>query len=281
MKKGIGFLKDVLLITIGAVLYSMGVYSFAVAGNFAPGGVSGLAIIINHLIPKIPIGLCTLIINIPVIIFTYKVLGRDFFIKSIVSMVIVAAVMDYIFPNLPTYKGEQLLAALFAGALSGMGLSLIYMTGSSTGGTDFIILALRKKYPHLSIGNITILIDGSVLLLNGFVFGNIEAVLYGTILTYMSTVFIDKIMYKLESRKKISIITTYGKAIGKLISDSTGKGVTIVDATGAYEGEQKQLLIYICPSKQVTKIKELVFSADENALIFVSTSDEVAGRAFS
>ena len=281
MKKAKEILLDILFFTVGATLYSLGIYSFAVAGDFAPGGIAGVAIIINHFFDFIPIGLCTLIINIPVIAFTFRILGKKFFFKSLISMVIVALVMDCLFPNLPTYSGSPLLAALFAGAFSGIGLSLIYMRNSSTGGTDFLILALKRKYPHMSIGTITILIDGSVIILNGFVFGNIDAVLFGAILTYISTVFIDKIMYAKESRKKISIITSKGCEVGKAISEKMGRGATILDAQGAFRREDSQLVIYICSGRQVSRVKEIVFAVDENALVFVSTSDEVAGRAFS
>ncbi len=272
------FISDLPYVIIGAMLYSAGVYSFAVAGNFAPGGIAGLTIIINHYFRFIPIGFCSLVINIPIIIFTYKTLGKKFFAKSVVSMVIVAIVLDWLFPMLPTYNGNQLLAALFAGSLSGIGLSIIYMRGSSTGGTDFIILALRKKNPHISIGNITMIIDGCVLILNGIVFGNIEAVLYGGILTYVCTMFIDKMMYKSESRKKVSIITTKGIELGRAISDKTGRGVTLINAVGAYSGEKCQFLIYICAGKHVHSVKDIATSVDMEALIFVDTADEVSGR---
>jgi len=266
---------DILYFFCGAVLYSCGVYSFAVAGDFAPGGVSGLSIIVNHFFSFIPIGMCSLVINIPVIIFTYVTLGKKFLFKSVISMVIVAIVLDFVFPYLPTYNGDPLLAALFAGCFSGIGLALIYMRGSSTGGTDFIILALKKKKPHISIGTITLMIDGSVLILNGFAFGRIEAVLYGAILTYVSSIFIDKIMYSIESRKKISIISTKGEEIGQRINALTGNGATLVKAIGTYSKKDLQMLIYLGTSSQVSMIKSVAMEIDENSWIFIDTADEI------
>lgn len=274
-------LKDLIFDIAGSILYGAGIYSFAYAGNFAPGGISGLSIIINHYINAIPIGLCSLLLNIPIIIFTYKTLGKKFLAKSVVSIVIVSLALDYVFPNLPTYSGSPLLAAIFAGSLSGVGLSLIYMRGSSTGGTDFIILSMRKLHPHMSIGNITMIIDGSILLLNGVAFGNIEAVLYGAVLTYASTFFIDKLMYKVTARKNVTIITTKGMEIARAIGEEVNRGVTLSKVIGTYTGMERNLLICICSNSEASQIKSIVYSIDSNALMMVSTSDEVYGYGFA
>lgn len=274
-------LKDLIFDIAGSILYAAGIYSFAYAGKFAPGGISGLSIIINHYINTLPIGLCSLLLNIPIILFTYKTLGKKFLAKSLVSMVIVSLTLDYVFPHLPTYSGSQLLAAIFAGSLSGIGLSLIYMRGSSTGGTDFIILSLRKLRPHMSIGNITIIIDGSVLLLNGVAFGNIEAVLYGAVLTYASTFFIDKLMYKVTARKNVNIITTKGMEIAHAIGERVDRGVTLSKVIGTYTGMERSLLICICSGSEASQIKSIVYSIDSDAMMMVSTSDEVYGYGFA
>lgn len=135
---------DVVFDIIGGALYAAGIYSFISAANFAPGGIAGLSIILNHYL-KIPIGVGMLLFNIPVSLLTLKFLGKKFFFASIKSMVIVSLLTDLVFPLLPVYTGEPLLAALFGGLLSGIGLALIYSRNSSTGGTDFIIMSLRKK----------------------------------------------------------------------------------------------------------------------------------------
>ena len=139
-------LVDVLYDIIGSVLYGAGMYTFAVSSNFAPGGVSGLAILVNYITGgKIPIGLCTVIINIPIILICIRTLGKMFFLRSVKTILISAVIVDYIMPLLPTYTGEPILAAIFGGILAGAGLAFIYMRDSSTGGSDFVILAIRKK----------------------------------------------------------------------------------------------------------------------------------------
>ena len=205
-------LMDLLFDIIGGILYAAGIYSFASQAEFAPGGISGLAIIINHF-TQWPIGICTLVLNIPIVIICIRTLGKKFFFKSIKTMVISTVIIDFVFPLLPVYKGDALMAALFAGALSGAGLALVYWRGSSTGGTDFLIMSLRKKFPHLSIGTISICIDGMVILLGGIVFGRIDAVLQGIVMTAVSTTVIDKITAGFMTGQVTFIVTGKPKEI--------------------------------------------------------------------
>ncbi|MBQ3652030.1 MAG: YitT family protein, partial [Clostridia bacterium] len=180
--------KDLVMDILGALLYGAGISVFAVNANFAPGGITGLAILVNHFFPFLPIGTLTVLINIPVILLCYAYLGKKYLLKSIVSMGIIAFVLDVIYPHMPAYTGDPLLAALFAGVLSGVGLALIYARGYCTGGSDFVIMAIRKKFPHLSVGSITLIIDGAIILAGGFVFGRVDAVLQGIVMTGASTV---------------------------------------------------------------------------------------------
>ena len=265
---------------IGSIVYALGIYTFAAPANFAPGGIAGLAIIINHFIPFLPIGIGTLIFNIPVIILCFKSLGRKFFFKSVKSMVISAIILDFIFPLFPQYTGQSILAALFAGVLSGIGLALIYSRSSSTGGTDFIIFSLKKKFPHLSIGTITLFTDGCVILLGGIVFGKVEALLYGIIMTGAATVVMDKIMYGFGSSKMTIIISNESQEIAERISREIERGATIIKATGAYTGDEKQMLLCTCNKNESFEVRRIVYETDKTALIMMTTVDEAYGYGF-
>ena len=201
------FAVDTVYDVVGSILFAIGVYTFAKSADFAPGGVSGLALICNYLW-DLPIGTMTLIINIPIIIISYKVVGRKFLLKSFKTMVISTLFLDLVFPLTPLYTGNSFLAAIFSGVFMGAGLALIYMRGSSTGGTDFLIVTIKKLKPHFSMGQVTLMTDLVVIVLGGFVFGNIDAVLYGVISTYAASVIIDKIIYGAGSGKLAIIITT-------------------------------------------------------------------------
>lgn len=274
--------RDLLHDIVGSILYAAGIYTFAATADFAPGGITGVAMIINHYIPWLRIGMVSLIINIPVAIICYRLLGRVFFFKSVKSMLISAFFLDVIFPLLPQYNGAEnpLLAALFAGALSGIGLAAIYMPGSSTGGTDFIIMSIRKLKPHLSIGTISLFIDGTVILLGGFVFGNINAVLYGVLMTIVSTTVIDKIMYGTGTRRMLLVVSDHAQEIANAIMEETERGATIADVRGAYTGNTHQMMMCVCSKVEVYEARKIINRIDPTSIVMLTTVDEAYGEGF-
>ena len=185
---------DLLVDIIASMAIAVGVYNFALNANFPVAGFSGIAIIIYHL-TGIPVGVGTLILNIPVAIFCYKFLGRTFFLKSLKTIIISSVFMDYIAPMLPVYEGSRFLAALCMGVLCGFGYAVIFMRGSSTGGQDFISMAVKKVKPHISLGVITAVQDFSTILLGSIlVFKDVDGFIYGIIVTYIMTLIKDKIL---------------------------------------------------------------------------------------
>lgn len=270
---------DILFDIIGGILYAAGIYSFAANAEFAPGGISGLGIIINHF-TNIPIGTCVLLLNVPVILICLKMLGKRFLLKSLCTMAISTVFLDVVFPQLPSYSGDPLMAALFAGALSGAGLGLVYARGSSTGGTDFVIMSLRKKMPHLSIGTISILVDGCVILLGGLVFGRIDAVLQGIVMTALSTMMVDKITTGFVTGQVVFIVTAHGSDVSKKIMDETERGVTAIKGIGMFTGAEKNILMCACSRAEAVRIRSLVHKEDRSALVMICPFDSVYGEGF-
>ena len=268
---------------VGSFLYAMGVYYFASNADFAPGGITGVAMIVHHYFPVLGIGLVSLVINIPVALICYRLLGRVFFFKSVKSMLLTAIFTDYIVPLLGVYPdaaANPLLAALFAGALYGMGLALIYIPGSSTGGTDFIIMSIRKWKPHLSIGTISIAVDGVVIILGGFVFGNINAVLYGVLMTFISTTVIDKLMYGTGTRRMLLVVSDKAQEIANGIMEELSRGATLADVRGAYTGNTHQMLMVVCSKVEVFHARRIVNRIDPGAIVTLTTVDEAYGKGF-
>ena len=279
--KAIG--SDLLHDIVGSFLYAVGISYFAANADFAPGGITGVAMIIHHYVPALGIGLLSLLINVPVAIICYRLLGRVFFFKSVKSMLISALFLDVIVPLLGAYpdaKELPMLAALFAGALSGIGLAIIYMPGSSTGGTDFVIMSIRKLKPHLSIGTISLAVDGCVILLGWPVFGNINAVLYGVLMTVVSTTVIVKLMYGAGTRRMLQVISDHAKEIADAIMDETERGATLVDVRGAYTGKSHQMVICVCSKVEVFTARRLINAIDPNAIVMLTTVDEAYGEGF-
>ena len=272
-------LVDLVYDIVGCFIYGVGMVTFPSASNFAPGGVSGIAILLNYL-TKIPIGFATVLINIPIILLTFKTLGKKFFARSVKTIVVSWVVVDYLVPLIPNYTGEPILAAIFGGILAGAGLALIYIRDSSTGGSDFVIMAIRKKNPHLSLGNISLAVDSIIIVLGAVVYKNINAMLYGFIMTILYSLIIDKLMYGFDSRKMVMVITEKGKQVADRIGEDVERGVTIANGQGGYTGNDKQILLCTCSKAEVFKIRKIAYQIDPAAFIIVSSVDTAYGEGF-
>ncbi len=188
MEKNI--LKMLLYDIAGSLFLGVSIVCFAVGANFAPGGVNGLAVIANYLF-HVPIGWMTILINIPIILCTFRKLGKKFFLISVKSMVISSLFIDYVCVYMPVYTGNRLVASVMAGILAGIAFALFFNEGSSTGGTDFIIVAVKQDKPKLSFGLLAFFVDGTVILLSVFVFHEMGAFVYGMVYTVITSLALD------------------------------------------------------------------------------------------
>ena len=223
-------LLDLLYDVAGSLVFGLGLYTFAREGGFATGGFSGLGLMLNHL-TGLPIGTLTFLLNIPLIILSYRTLGRWFLLRTLKTMIIQTLILDLVMPLFPVYSGNPLIAALFTGVLVGAGLAIIYMRGSSTGGSDFLILSLHKILPHMSVGQFSLMIDCVILLLGAAVYGNIDAVLYGLISTFACSQVMDRVLYGAGSGKMAIIITGDGMETARRLR-SADAGLQLVFVTG-------------------------------------------------
>lgn len=272
-------MTDLLYNISGSVLYAAGIYTFAGNAGFAPGGVSGLALIMDHLW-GIPVGTMTLLLNIPLVVISYRAVGRRLLVKSAVTMVISSLFLDLVFPLFPMYSGDHLIASVCSGAFLGAGMALFYLRGSSSGGIDFLTFTIKKKKPHMTIGVITMLIDLVVILLGWPVFGDVDAVLYGVLATFVSTVVIDKILYGAGAGTLAIIITERGKETAERISERAGRGVTSLRAVGAYTRTDREVLLCACSKAEAYLVKSAVQEADDKAFFMFTETSEVFGEGF-
>lgn len=270
---------DLLYDIIGAVLFSLGIYNFAVNAQFAPVGVSGIALIFNYLF-GFPMGIISILLNIPILLVSYKLLGKKFLLRSVKTMVIFALVLDYVVPLFPVYDGSPFYASICTGVFSGLGLTIIYLRGGSTGGTDFLVMAARKLLPHLSIGQLTLAVDGVVILFGAFVFRNIDAVILGMISTAVTTMVIDKIMYGLGAGKLILIVTSCESEVAQGIVKTTDRGCTFLHGQGSYTMDEKKVVMCACNNRQVIAIRHMVHEIDKEAFLIITDSNEVFGEGF-
>ena len=209
---------------IGSVLVAVSVYSFAATADFPMTGFTGISLILYRLF-KIPLGMSNILLNIPVILITFRILGRGFFLRSLRCMIVSSIFMDYILPAFPVFMGDRFLAAVCTGVLGGIGYALIYMQNSSTGGADFIIMLIKSQKPYLALGNITFFFAAGVILLTWILFGDTEGVIYGFIINYLSGFMINKTMYGRNAGKLAMIITEDGKKVAQGIEDCCHRGL--------------------------------------------------------
>ena len=260
---------DILAEVLGSMLIALGLYNFALEAKFPMSGFSGLAMIIYRLF-GLPIGVTTILLNIPVTILCFRVLGKSFFLRS----------LRCIAPLLPVYQGDRMLSALCTGVLSGIGYALIYMRNSSTGGADFISMSLKAVKPHLSLGKIIFAMDFLVVLLGGVIFQDVDGMIYGLIINSLLSLVVDKTMYGINSGKLALIVTEQGKAVTEIIDERTGRGTTILHASGGYRQEDKQVVMCACNNKEMYLVEQAVKEIDDKSFMIILESNEVLGEGF-
>lgn len=274
-----GWLISSFMETLGGFLVAVALDSFAVNAGFPLTGFSGIALIFNRLW-GMPIGVTIILLNIPLAFLCYKLLGKGFFLRSIRCMIISSIFIDYIGPMLPAYDGDRLLAALCTGVTMGLGYGLIYMQNSSTGGADFVVMALKAVRPHLSLGRLAFITDVVIVLAGGFLFRDVDGIIYGMIVSFIFSVVIDKVMYGANAGKLTLIVTEHGKLVCDTIDETCKRGTTILKAAGGYKQEDKQVVMCACSDKQMYQVQQAVKAVDPASFMVVLESNEVHGEGF-
>lgn len=277
--KGKELAIDILIDIVGNMLIAIGVYNFAANSGFPVAGISGIALIFYHLF-GLPIGVMTVVLNIPIILMCYKLLGKEFLLRSLKTMIIAWPLMDIVAPMLPVYSGDRMLSAICVGVFSGLGYALIYLRNSSTGGADFIIMSVRAIKPHLSIGKIAFITDVVIVGLGGVLFGDADSIIYGLILTYILSTVVDKVMYGIDAGKMTLVVTDHSKEVAAKIDEMTERGCTFLRGVGSYSGEEKMVVMCACSNKEMHKVQKAVKEVDNRAFLITMESNEVRGEGF-
>lgn len=271
---------DILADILGGILIAVGTYNFASAANFPMVGVNGIALIFYHAFGA-PIGLVAVIINIPIILFCYRILGKNFFLNSLRSIAITSFIMDYLAPMFPVYHGDTMLAALCTGITAGLGYAFIYMRGSSTGGSDFIVMALKAKNPHIALGKFTFGIDIAVVLAGTILISrDVDGLIYGIIVSFLISMMVDKVMYGIDSGKVTLVVTSKPEEVAEKICEISDRGATFLKAEGSFLRDDKKVVMCACNNKQMYPIRIAIKEIDPEAFIIIMESNEVVGEGF-
>ncbi len=274
------YFVDILFIFFGTGIYAFGIYAFTAPNQIAPGGVTGIATVINAF-TGFKIGTLVTLFNIPLLLFGFKTLGKRFIFSTLLSTVFFNIQVDFLYPHLPVYKGNLILASIFGGLFIGLGLAIVFMRGGSTGGMDIISKSVQLKYPHISLGKIVFASDLLVITIAAVSFRSIEAALYAVVAMFVSSKAIDALLYGTNIGKMILIVSNKSEEIAKLIVSDLSRGCTILNAHGAYTGEQKKVLICACKDAEFYELKHIVKRLDPKSFMIVTEAGEVFGEGFS
>lgn len=267
-----------LLITLGAFVYAIGVSFFLDPNSLAPGGVSGLAIIMNRIIP-IETGTWILIINIPIMILGIWKFGIRFTISTIYCTVVSSVFVNLLVP-IGALSEDLLLSALVGGSLMAIGLGFVFKAGATTGGTDIIVKVLRIRYPHLKTGNLFLMIDAFIVTLSAFAFKDIDRALYAGITVIVASVVMDIILYGRDEAKLIYVISDRSDQITARLLSELDIGATHVHGAGAYSGKEKKVIMCVVKKAMAPRVEEIVKEEDPIAFMIVSSAQEIFGEGY-
>ncbi|MBM6817848.1 YitT family protein [Clostridium saudiense] len=271
--------KDFLLITIGILLVAISVVYFFEPNNIAAGGITGLAIVINHYIPFISIGPLVLIMDATLFVIALVVIGPKFGAKSIYCSFLLSTsmwVMQKFFPF--TITNDLMLATIFGTLIAAAGMAIVFNANASSGGTD-IIAKILNKFFHFNIGKSLLMVDFLVTLLGAITFG-INIGLYGLLSVIVNGVVIDKIIAGFKVKSEITIISNRNKEISQYILNDLERGCTFIKGVGGFTGKDTSLLYTVLDRSEFIKLKNHISSIDKNAFITVGEVHEVMGEGF-
>ena len=272
-------IKSYVLIALGSVIYAFGFDLFYAPNDVALGGITGLAQVINHVFPALPVGVLTIAMNIPLFLLGWKYIGFNLLAGSLVSMLVGSTAIDVIAATFTFAPMDPMLACLCGGACMGLGIGLVFTQGASTGGTDIVARLLRLKMPWLPLGKLMMLPDGIVLTSAVFAFGKLETGLYGLVALFICTRVMDTVLYGMDTSKMAYIVSDKWEELSETLLNLP-RGVTLLRGEGAYSHKEKNILMLAFKQKEIVRIKRAVHGVDPNAFMIVCNANEVLGLGF-
>lgn len=270
------YLKEYLIITVGCFFYAVSINYFFISNHLAEGGVAGICLILFYLF-KLPVGIMYFVINIPLLIMGWKLVGRDFLFKTLYG----TSCLSFLITLTETWKGPSndiMLGSIYGGVLIGIGLGLIFMVNGSTGGTD-VVARILNRYFDIPLGRTMLILDVVILGIAAIFFGK-EIVMYTLISMAIVSKAIDYFQDGYTKAKGITIISSKSEEIKERIMNETGRGTTIIKGEGGFTGNEMNLLFCVVSKFEVTKVKTIVKETDSFAFLTISDVSEVLGEGF-
>lgn len=266
---------------MGALLASAGIALFYEPSNIAPGGVSGIAIILHSFFPLIQTGTWIAVFNIPLLFVGWRKLGVKFFISTVFTVLLIS-----VFTNLFSMVGKAgltnncLLAAIAGAVLVAVGIGMIFRSGATSGGTDILVKLLKTKYRYMNTGTLFFITDGIIVALSGVAFKELDAVLYAAISVFLQMRVLNIVLYNGDEARVLYIISENKGKIAERILHELGAGATCLKGVGAYSEKERDMLMCVLNMKQLPVAKDIVGQEDAKAFMIVVSAGAVFGGGF-
>ena len=248
--------------------------------DIAFGGITGVAQIIQVFLPAAPVGVVTILLNVPLFLLGWRLLGGKLLLSSLYAMAVTSLaidVVDHLFTFPPM---DPMLAAIFGGVILGATLGVVFLRGATTGGTDLIARLLKLALPWLPMGRLVLAVDLVVIAATALAFQNLNSALYGIVALYISSLVVDAVLYGLDTAKVAYIISDRSEDICRSIADRLDRGITILPGRGFYSGEERKVLLCAFKQREIAVIRAIVKELDPDAFLIVCPAHEVLGEGF-
>lgn len=265
-------------ILLGVFLTAVGLDMFLVPNKIAAGGVSGIATIIYY-VAHFPVGVTMLAINVPLFLLGIKQLGLQFAIRSLFGTITLSLMIDLLAPVLPVPTHNPLLASIYGGIITGVGIGIVFRSKGTTGGTD-LAAAIINNYMKLSVGVVLFVIDASVILAAGVAFKSAELALYALITVFLTSRVIDIVLEGFSYAKAALIISEKPEEVSQIIMDKLDRGVTALKGKGMFTGSDKDVILSVVTRSEIAVLKEYVHQIDPHAFVILTDVHEVLGEGF-
>ena len=277
------FLKNLGILTVGAFIYAFGIAVFLDPNHLAPGGVSGISIILNSIIP-IGTGIWIFLINIPLMILGLIVFKFGFLLGTLYATALSSAIIEVIargFSHLiPDMQDHLLIAAAAGGVLVAVGIGLVFRGGGSTGGFDIVVKLLRRKFRHMKTGILYLALDVTVIAVSAIVFHDVLVAMYAVVTVFTNSTVLDMVLYGKDNAKMVYIITDAPEAVSDRLMKEVETGVTVLHGEGAYTKKNKKVLMCVLHNQQYPQLRDIVKQEDKNAFLIVTKATEIFGEGY-
>ena len=263
----------------GSAIFAAGFAFFLQPNDMSPGGISGLSLILVELLGFGSVGMLSILINLPLFILGGMKIGKRFFMGSLIGMTLSSVLID-VFAAMQVAVTEPLIAIVYGGVLCGVGIGIVFVSGTSTGGSDILVRLLKLRYRNVPIGQISLTFDAVVVLLTGLVFRDMNKALYTGITVFLCGKMVDAVVYRFDYSKVAMIISREYETIAKEIGSKLDRGATFLHGEGSYTGENTKVVLVAIRKQQLAELKELVMDLDPGAFIIVQEAHQVLGDGF-